>query len=65
MTIFDPPGGAQVRFSSGAFRRNDGSLIEGVDSAPALPVTWTVEAFRQGQDPDLAAAEALLLTLSE
>jgi len=55
------PGGGRARFSTGAFRRNDGSLIEGIGIAPDVYVTWTVEDFRAGRDPDLETAERLLL----
>jgi CubicO group peptidase (beta-lactamase class C family) len=53
-------GGGRARFSTGDFRRNDGRPIEGQGIAPDVPVTWTVEDLRQGRDPDLVAAEALL-----
>jgi C-terminal processing protease CtpA/Prc len=55
-------GGGGVTFSTGAFYRNDGTLIEGAGIAPEVPVTWTIEAFRAGEDPDMAAAEQLILT---
>lgn len=58
---FALPGGGGARFSTGAFRRNDGRLIEGVGVTPDSYVTWTVEDFRAGRDPDLAAAERRLL----
>ncbi len=58
-------GGGRARFSTGDFRRNDGSPIEGQGIAPDVPVTWTVEDFRRGRDPDLDAAEALLLSAGE
>jgi carboxyl-terminal processing protease len=54
------PGGGRARFSTGAFRRNDGSLIEGAGIAPDHYIFWTVEDFRAGHDPDLQAAERLL-----
>ncbi len=57
---FNLTGSGRVRFSTGDFRRLDGTPIEGVGIAPDIPVTWTVEAFREGRDPDLAAAETLL-----
>lgn len=53
---FRLPGGGLARFSTAAFYRNDGSLIEGAGIAPDLPVAWTVEDVRAGRDPDLAAA---------
>lgn len=58
---FALPGGGKARFSTGAFRRNDGRLIEGVGITPDRYVEWTVEDFRAGHDPDLAAAERCLL----
>jgi len=58
---FRLPGAYNVRFSTADFRRNDGTPIEGVGIAPDVEVDWTVEDLRQGRDPDLAAAEALLL----
>ena len=57
---FRLPGGGWARFSTGDFRRNDGTRIEGVGIAPDVPVAWTVEDFRAGRDPDVAAAERLL-----
>ena len=39
----------------------DGTSIEGVGIIPDLEVAWTLEDFRQERDPDLAAAERLLL----
>jgi carboxyl-terminal processing protease len=63
---FRLPGGARARFSTGDFRRNDGGLgmgqpIEGVGIAPDVLVIWTVDDLREGRDPDVAAAEHLLL----
>ncbi len=58
-------GGGRARFSTGDFRRNDGRPIEGQGIVPDVPVTWTVEDFRQGRDPDLDAAEALLLSAGQ
>lgn len=60
-TVFRLPGGRDVRFSTANFIRNDGKPIEGVGLVPDVPVGWTVEDFRQGRDPDLEAAEQLLL----
>ena len=54
------PGGGRARFSTGDFRRKDGTPIEGIGIAPDIPVTWTVDELRQGLDPDLSAAEAWL-----
>ncbi len=53
-------GGALVRFSTGDFRRNDGTPIEGRGIAPDVYVNWTVDDFRAGRDPDLAAAESFM-----
>jgi carboxyl-terminal processing protease len=71
---FEVSGGARARFSTGDFRRNGplnsdeprtevgtGPRIEGNGIAPEVPVSWTVEAFRAGEDLDVAAAEALIL----
>jgi len=52
--------GGRARYSTGDFRRNDGSHLEGVGVAPDLTVEWTVTAFRAGIDPDIEAAEAYL-----
>jgi carboxyl-terminal processing protease len=60
-TLFRLPGQHNVRFSTANFVRNDGTPIEGVGLTPDVPVSWTVEDVRQGRDPDLEAAEALLL----
>ncbi|MDD5263422.1 MAG: S41 family peptidase [Candidatus Bipolaricaulis sp.] len=57
---FALPNGGQVRFSTGAFHRSDGTLIEGVGIAPDVLVSYTVADFRAGRDPDLEAAEAVL-----
>lgn len=54
-------GGGQVRFSTGDFRRNDGTPIEGVGIAPDISVSWSVEDVALGRDPDLLAAEAAVL----
>jgi carboxyl-terminal processing protease len=58
---FRLPGDYDARFSTADFHRNDGTSIEGVGIIPDLEVAWTLEDFRQGRDPDLAAAERLLL----
>jgi carboxyl-terminal processing protease len=60
-TVFRLPGPHDVRFSTANFVRNDGTPIEGVGLRPDVPVRWSVEDFRQGRDPDLEAAERLLL----
>jgi len=48
--------GAFARFSTGDFRRLNGEPIEGLGIAPHIPVSWTVEDVRSGNDPDLDAA---------
>lgn len=58
---FALPGGGRARFSTGDFRRNDGTPLEGVGIAPDVLITWTVEDFRAGRDPDAATAERLLI----
>ena len=63
---FRLPGGARARFSTGDFRRNDGGLgmgqpIEGIGITPDMFVIWTVDDLREGCDPDVAAAEGLLM----
>ncbi len=60
-TLFRLPAPHNVRFSTANFIRNDGTPIEGVGLTPELEVRWTVEDVRQGRDPDLEAAERLLL----
>jgi len=60
---FRLPGGGVARFSTGAFRRRDGTPIEGVGITPDISTAYTIAAFRQGDDPDLAAAERLLLAV--
>lgn len=57
---FQLPEGGAARFSTGDFRRVDGSRVEGVGIAPDVPVTWTIDDVRTGRDPDIAAAERLL-----
>lgn len=54
------PGG-RVRFSTGAFHRLDGRLIEGEGISPDVPVEWSISAVVSGRDPDVEAAEAVLL----
>ena len=58
---FRLPGEGVARFSTGDFRRVDGTSIEGVGLVPHVPVVYTVEDFRTGHDPDLEAAQELLL----
>ena len=62
-TVFQLPGPRDVRFSTASFIRNDGTPVEGVGLHPDVHVSWTIEDFRQGRDPDLATAERLLLDL--
>lgn len=54
------PGGGVARFSTGDIRRMDGRRIEGAGIMPDVMVTWTLDDFRVGRDPDLDAAVALL-----
>lgn len=61
---FRLPGGGLVRFSSGAFHRYDGTLVEGHGIAPDVTVDWTVDDFRAGRDPDLTAAESFMASLN-
>jgi C-terminal processing protease CtpA/Prc len=58
--VFRLPGERDVRFSTANFIRNDGTPIEGEGIVPDVPVSWSVEDFRQGRDPDLEVAERLL-----
>jgi carboxyl-terminal processing protease len=53
----------EARFSTGAFYRNDGTPIEGTGIVPDVPVAWTIEAYRAGEDPDMAAAEQAILAM--
>ncbi|MGC9398289.1 MAG: S41 family peptidase [Anaerolineae bacterium] len=55
----------KARFSTGDFRRNDGTPLEGQGLHPDLEVVWTLEDLREGRDPDIAAAEAYLLNRRE
>jgi carboxyl-terminal processing protease len=57
---FRLPGGGLARFSVGSVRRMDGASLEGVGIIPDVSVAWTIEDVRQGRDPDLEAAGALL-----
>ncbi len=57
---FPLPNGGVVRFSTGAFYRANGQLLEGIGITPDLPIAWTLEDVLTGRDPDLAAAERLL-----
>ncbi len=58
------PGGGVARFSTGDIRRMDGRRIEGAGITPDVGVTWTLDDFRAGRDPDLDAAVALLQELT-
>ncbi len=59
---FRLPGGGEARFSTGAFYRNNGALIEGVGIQPDVPVEWTLADILNGRDPDLEAAQSWLLS---
>jgi carboxyl-terminal processing protease len=53
--FFFVPGGT-VQFSTGNYRRADGTLLNGIGIAPHETISWRVEDVRQGYDPDLKAA---------
>jgi len=57
---FNLPGG-RVRFSTGFFRRSDGTPIEGRGISPDIPVEPTIEDIRQGRDPALERAVRYIL----
>lgn len=57
---FHVPGG-KVRFSTGDFRRNDGTSLEGAGIAPDIPVRLTPENIARGEDSDMLAAQNVLL----
>ncbi len=59
---FRLPGGGEARFSTGAFQRSGGELIEGAGIQPDEAVAWRLADVIEGRDPDLAAAEAWLLS---
>lgn len=59
---FRLPGGGLVQFSAADFRRNDGTPIEGAGIVPDLMTFWTMDDVRQGRDPDLEAAERMILS---
>lgn len=61
---FSLTGDANVRFSNGDLRRMDGQRLESAGITPDAPVSWTVEDWRAGRDPDIAAAEQLLAALT-
>jgi C-terminal processing protease CtpA/Prc len=50
------PGGGWVRYSTAAFYRPNGTLVEGIGYVPDIPLHWTVEEYLSGNDPDLQAA---------
>lgn len=52
---FEIPGG-QARYSTAAFYRPDGSLVEGIGYSPNIPVIWTEEDYLSGVDPDIEVA---------
>ena len=58
---FRLPRGGVVQFSASDFRRNDGTPLEGQGIAPDLAVSWTINDLRQGRDPDVEAAERMIL----
>ncbi len=49
------PGG-KVRYSTAAFYRPDGRLVEGKGYSPEISVNWTIEDYIKGIDPDIQAA---------
>ena len=59
--IFQLPEGGAARFSTGAFYRLDGTLLEGKGIEPDVPVRWTISDVSEERDPDLLAAEAWLM----
>lgn len=52
---FSLPGG-KVRYSTAAFYRPDGRLVEGQGYSPEIAVKWTIEDYISGIDPDILAA---------
>ncbi|MBE0684425.1 MAG: hypothetical protein IH585_00340, partial [Anaerolineaceae bacterium] len=52
---FTMPGG-KVRYSTAAFYRPDGRLVEGLGYSPDIDVKWTIEDYILGIDPDIQAA---------
>jgi C-terminal processing protease CtpA/Prc len=52
---FSLPGG-MVRYSTAAFYRPDGRIVEGQGYSPNIPIEWTIENYKKGNDPDLKAA---------
>jgi len=59
------PGGGTARFSTGDFQLPGGVSLEGTGIEPDIPVEWTREDLIQGKDPDVAAAEAYLLSIED
>ena len=59
---FDLPGGAQARFSTGAFHRLNGALIEGQGIEPDFPVLRTIQDVIDGRDTVLETAQEVLLS---
>jgi C-terminal processing protease CtpA/Prc len=58
---FKLPGEAQARFSTGDFRRLDGTRLEGIGVQPQAPVAWTIADARAGRDPDVETAVSLII----
>ena len=58
--LFKMPDGA-VRFSTGAFYRATGQLVEWHGFSPDIPVSWSRADLLAGLDPDIAAAERWIL----
>lgn len=52
---FALPGG-KVRYSTAAFYRPDGNLVEGQGYSPDINVVWTKDDYISGIDPDILAA---------
>ncbi|MBW6474217.1 MAG: hypothetical protein K0B14_13915 [Anaerolineaceae bacterium] len=52
---FSLPGG-KVRYSTAAFYRPDGRLVEGQGYSPDIDIKWTIEDYILGIDPDIQAA---------
>jgi C-terminal processing protease CtpA/Prc len=52
---FALPGG-KMRYSTAAFYRPDGRLVEGQGYSPEISVNWTIEDYINGIDPDIQAA---------
>ncbi len=52
------PDGSWVRYSTAAFYRPNGDLVEGYGYSPDVLVEWKVEEYLAGIDPDIVAALA-------